>query len=99
MWSDVLFSDILMVGSRVVLGEVVGLVESAGAPIETEEFSKHPISKPVKTHVIDFSCLGRILLLIIPSAVELSVWIGVGGCLCPSASKMVRAWAASRAMM
>ena len=48
-----------MVGGRVVLGEVVGPVECAGAPIETEEFSKHPVSKPVKTHVHQFQLLGE----------------------------------------
>ena len=48
-----------MVGGRVVLGEVVGQVECARAPIETEEISKHPVSKPVKMHVHQFQLLGE----------------------------------------
>ena len=31
-------------------------------------------------------CLGWILMLITPSAVELSFWIGVLGCSCPNSS-------------
>ena len=36
----------------------------------------------------DFRCLN--LLLASPAAVVLSVWIGVGGCLCPNSSNVVR---------
>ena len=39
---------------------------------------------------------GWILLLISPSAVELSVWIGVLGCLCPNDTRMILMYAASQ---
>ena len=42
---------------------------------------------------------GWTLLLTTPSAVELSVWIGVGGCLWPISLRMARMYTASRAMM
>ena len=33
------------------------------------------------------------------SAIALSVWSGVGGCLCPSSSSMIQIYTASRAIM
>ncbi len=44
-------------------------------------------------------CLGMNLPLTTPSAIELSVWSGVGGCLCPNSSRMILMYTASRAMM
>ena len=42
---------------------------------------------------------GWTVLLMIPSAVELSVCMGVRGCACPISSRMIRMYTASRAMM
>ena len=46
-----------------------------------------------------FVALGSILLLMMPSAVELSVWMGVRGCACPMASRIFLIWTDSRALM
>ena len=46
---------------------------------------------------MDFVRFGWILLLTTPSAVELSVWIGVLGCLCPNYSITMGMYAASLA--
>ena len=46
-----------------------------------------------------FVALGKILLLMIPSAVELSVWMGVRGCSCPMAWRIFLMWMASRELM
>jgi hypothetical protein len=40
--------------------------------------------------LIDFVRRWRMVLLAIPAAVELSTWIGVGGCGWPSSSSVVR---------
>ena len=48
---------------------------------------------------IAFVRFGVILPLTTPSAIELSVCNGVGGCGCPISSKMIRMYTASRAMM
>ena len=42
---------------------------------------------------------GWIVLFTTPHAVELSTWIGVGGCLCPNSSSRCRIGTASRALM
>ena len=42
-----------------------------------------------------FVRFGWILLLMIPYAVELSVWIGVLGCLCSNSSRIIRMYDAS----
>jgi hypothetical protein len=44
---------------------------------------------------IAFVCLGWILLLITPSAVELLVWIGVHGCGCPILVSICQGYTAS----
>ena len=46
-----------------------------------------------------FVLLGVIFPLITASAIELSVCSGVGGCLCPISSRMIRMYTASLAMM
>ena len=46
---------------------------------------------------MDFVYFGWILLLITTSAVELSIWIGVRGCLCPNSLRIIRMHAASLA--
>ena len=46
-----------------------------------------------------FVRLGCTLPFITASAIELSVCMGVGGCLCPSSSKIIRIYTASRAIM
>ena len=43
--------------------------------------------------------LGIIFPLTTPSAIALSVWSGVCGCLCPNSSRMILMYTASRAMM
>ena len=48
---------------------------------------------------IVFVRFGCILALMTASAMALSVWMGVGGCLCPISSRMMRMYTASRAMM
>ena len=47
----------------------------------------------------DFVCFGKILLLIMPSAVLLSVWMGVRGCTWPISSRICLMYTASRALM
>ena len=48
---------------------------------------------------IAFVRFGCILTLTTPSAIELSVCKGVGGCGCPISSRMILMYAASRAIM
>ena len=48
---------------------------------------------------IAFVRFGCILPLTTPSAIELSVCSGLGGCLCPNSSNMILIYTASRAMM
>jgi hypothetical protein len=48
---------------------------------------------------IAFVRFGCIFPLITPSAIELSVCIGVGGCLCPISSKIILMYTDSRAMI
>ena len=43
--------------------------------------------------------LGCMMLLTMPSAVELSIWMGIGGCVCPSSSSRLRSGMASSALM
>ena len=43
--------------------------------------------------------LGWMMLVMMPSAVELSIWMGVGGCGCPNSSSRCRSGIASRALM
>jgi hypothetical protein len=42
---------------------------------------------------------GYIFALMTASAIALSVWMGVAGCLCPISSKIIRMYTASRANM
>ena len=46
-----------------------------------------------------FVRFGVILLLMTPSAMALSVWMGVGGCLWPISSRIIRMYTASLAIM
>ena len=46
-----------------------------------------------------FVHLGCTLLLMMPSAVELSVWMGVRGCGCPISSNIIRSSTALHAFM
>ena len=48
---------------------------------------------------IAFVRLGCIVSLTTPSAIELSVCSGVGGCGCPISSRIMRMYTASRAIM
>ncbi len=44
-------------------------------------------------------CLGCTLPLMMPSVIALSVFSGVGGCMCPSSSRMILMKTALRAIM
>ena len=48
---------------------------------------------------IAFVLFGWTFLFTTPSAIELSVWSGVGDCLCPISLRMMRMYTASRATM
>ncbi len=72
-----------MMGQWVVFREIVCQVGSPRSLVDPELSLGLAIVEPVETHI---HCLGAFwldLLFIMPSAVVLSVWIGVRGCGCP----------------
>ena len=51
LWADKLMPNVLMVGSGMVLGPVVGIVELAGVPVDAEFFLAFAIAQPMEFHV------------------------------------------------
>ncbi len=58
LWSDEFALDVLMVGGRMVLGPVIGIVELTGAPVDVELFLAFEIAQPMESHVHSFSAFG-----------------------------------------
>ncbi len=84
-WPLQVFKALLLVMlSRVVLGKVVGPVGGAAFPVDNELSLAYVVADPVKriSMALDRFCFTQSLA--IPVAVELSVTIGVGGCVWPS---------------
>ena len=98
LWGDELTPDVLVVGRGMVLGPEVGIVELARAPVDAELFLAFMIAQPINMSIV-FVHLGWIFPVTNPSAIQLSVWSGVAGCLCPSSSRMMQMKTASQAMM
>ena len=69
-----------VVGGGVALGAVVGEVELAGGPEESEVALGFSAAELVEVHVDGFFLRGMMVSLATPTAVELSHWMGVGGC-------------------
>ena len=95
-WPLQVFKALLLVMlSRVVLGKVVGPVGGAAFPVDNELSLAYVVADPVKriSMALDRFCFTDSLA--IPLAVELSVTIGVGGCVWPSSSRVMRSGTAS----
>ena len=58
LWCEELFSHGAVVSGWVVFGEVVGVVEFTGAPVETKLLLEFPVAEPVEAHVHCFRALG-----------------------------------------
>ena len=80
---------------RAVLGEVVTEVSSDGFPINEKLAFPGAVLHPIEAHVNGFAYCFFIVPLENHSAVELSTWIRVGGCNCPSSVRLVCIGAAS----
>ena len=50
--------NVLMVGSGMVLGPVIGVVELVGVPDDAELFLAFAIAQPMESHVHSFSAFG-----------------------------------------
>ena len=87
-----------MVHGGVVFGKVVRKVGLPRPPINLNCPCASWSRNQWKRISIAFIRLGCILLLMTPSAVELSVWIGVRGCGCPSLASICRKHTASFAL-
>ena len=73
-------TNLLVMGCRVMFGEVVGLVEAAFLPIDVKLSLANVVTDPIKVHV---NCLGLLFLMVslaMPAVVLLSIWMGIGGC-------------------
>ena len=68
-----------VVDGGVALGAVVGEVELAGGPEESELALGFSAAEPVEVHVHGFFLRGIMVSLATPTAVELSHWMRVGG--------------------
>lgn len=77
---------------------IVGEVFPAGPPEETELFLCFSAPQPINLMSIDLVRLGWILLFTTPSAVELSVRMGVRVCGCPISVSIFLMYTASFAL-
>ena len=82
-----------------VLGVIFTQVCDAGLPVDEGLTLACAVADPIKVHVVRFRSFCLMVLLAKPSAVELSTWIGVAGCGCPSSQSMVRISTASWPLM
>jgi hypothetical protein len=70
---------------------VVRVVLLAWAPIESELLLAFSIAEPVEGHVHCFGSFGLDFAIdMTASAIALSVWMGVGGCLWPISLSIIR---------
>ena len=88
-----------MMCCAVMLCPVVGAIGWSGVPIVFELVLCFAVTKPMELHVHCFGATWLMLLVMMPSAVLLLVWIGVGGCLCPISSSRCCSGMALRALM
>ncbi len=87
-----------MMYQGMVFGDVVAIVFFSGHPVVSELALVFSVSKPWYFMSIAFSFF-MMLLLTTPSAVVLSVCIGVGGWGCPMYSSVCHAGTASQQLM
>ena len=73
-----------------MLGVVVAKVGDSWLPVDEELALACAISYPIKTRVYRFRFFFLMVSLAKPLVVELSTWIGVVGCGCPSLRSKVR---------
>jgi len=69
-----------MVGVLVVFGVIISPVFGTSIPVVTKLVLRCAASKPPEVHIHHLGSAGKIVLLVTPTTVELSVWIGVFGC-------------------
>ena len=84
---------------RLRLGPIVCVVQLTEWPVDSESFREFSVVQTVKFMFIALVRVDCILLLIIPSAKTLSVWINVADCLWPIFSRMIPIYTAALAMM
>ena len=75
---------VLVVFGRMMFGPVVSVVRFARMPVDAELVFAFMVLEPVEAHVHCLSVLGLDLLLTTASAMALSVWRGVAGCVGPN---------------
>ena len=91
-------SDLAMMVRGMVLGKVISEVLGDRTPIHDVVSLADTILYPIEAHVHGFGLRWRVVPLVMPVAQELSVWIGVAGCLRTISSKATRKGAASLAL-
>ena len=72
-----------------MLGEIVTGVSAAGFPINEKLALPGAVLDPIEAHIDGFGYFCFMVPFAKPSAVELSTWIGVVGCGCPSSWRVV----------
>ena len=82
-----------------LLGVIVTQVIDARLPVDEELTLACAVAYPIKEHVDRFRSFLLDGVLAKPSVVELSNWIGVAGCGCPSSQSKVRIGTASWPLM
>jgi hypothetical protein len=80
----------LVMFCRVMFGKIVRPVRGSTFPVDNElSLLANAVPDPVKRMSIALERLCLTLELAIPVAVEFSVTMGVGGCLCPNSSRVI----------
>ena len=97
--SEKLGAFLTVVGCTIVFGPVVSFICWSRTPIIFELFLMFAVTEPPIAHVHGFGPSGENVVSDDVRGVLLSVWMGVGGCLCPIFSRRVRQRMASRALM
>ena len=82
-----------------MLGVVVAYVSDGRMPVDEELTLACAIAYPIKRRLVACGHFCLMVSLAKPSAVELSTWIGLAGCGCPSSSRKVRIGTASWPLM
>ena len=90
VWCENFTSHVLVMGGGVVFCPIICSRQRPRAPINLNCFLLMPRSRSQwKCMSMAFVCFGWTHKLMMPSTVELSVWMGEGGCVCPISFKIL----------